>query len=200
MEDAPFSLDNYMSKGLQPGEEELPEDATEGSSQPKFVPHLPSMQTLQEMGFPEVRCVKALYSTGNADADAAMNWIFAHMDDADIDEPLKLEGESKGASVAIDPESVEMLSAMGFTTAQAKKALKETGGNMERAVEWLFSHPGDMGEVEEFGPGASAEPKEAAILGSTELPAKFQLDSIVCHKGGSIHSGYVDLTSFVCTK
>lgn len=193
MEDVLFSLDDYMSKGLQPGEEELPEDATEGSSQPKFVPNASSMQTLQEMGFPEVRCVKALYSTGNTDADTAMNWIFAHMDDADIDVPLKLEGESKIASVAIDPVSVEMLSAMGFTTAQAKKALKETGGNMERAVEWLFSHPGDMGEVEEGGAGIAAEAaKDAAVLGSIELPAKFQLDSIVCHKGGSIHSGYVN--------
>lgn len=190
VEDAPFLLDDYISKGLQPGEEVLPEDATEGHSLPNFVPNASSMQTLQEMGFPEVRCVKALYSTGNADADTAMNWIFAHMDDVDIDEPLKLEVESKDTSVAIDPESVEMLGAMGFTNAQAKKALKKTGGNMERAVEWLFSHPGDMGEIEESGAGAAAEEKEATIPGSTELPAKFQLNSIVCHKGGSIHSGH----------
>ncbi|RPB29583.1 ubiquitinyl hydrolase [Terfezia boudieri ATCC MYA-4762] len=191
VEDAPFSLDDYISKGVQPSEEELPEDAAEGSSQPKFVPNASSMQILQEMGFPEVRCVKALYNVGNADADTAMNWIFAHMDDADIDAPLKLEGESKGASVAIDPESLELLSAMGFTTAQAKKALKETGGNMERAVEWLFSHPSDMGKVEESGAGAAAKKTtEAVIPGITELPARFQLDSIVCHKGGSIHSGH----------
>ncbi|KAF8422678.1 hypothetical protein EV426DRAFT_535057 [Tirmania nivea] len=184
VEDTPFLLDDYMSKGLQPGEEELPKDTNDGKSQPKFIPNASPMQTLQEMGFPEARCVKALYNTGNADADTAMNWIFAHMDDADIDEPLKLEDESKGALVAIDTESVEMLSAMGFTAAQAKKALKETGGNMERAVEWLFSHPGDMGEVEEIGAGTTV------ILGNSELPAKFQLDSIVCHKGGSIHSGH----------
>lgn len=158
------------------------------------------MQTLQEMGFPEVRIIKALHSTGNTDADTAMNWIFAHMDDADIDEPLELQGETKGPLVAIDPESVEMLSAMGFTAAQAKKALKETGGNMERAVEWLFSHPSNMGEVEDSEvDAATEEAKEAAIPGSTNLPAKFQLDSIVCHKGGSIHAGYVDLIP-VCTQ
>ena len=34
------------------------------------------------MGFPKVRCQKALLATGNSgDAEAAMNWLFAHMDD-----------------------------------------------------------------------------------------------------------------------
>jgi len=178
-----------VSTGLQPGEEELPEDATEGKPQPKFVPNADSIQALREMGFPEVRCIKALYNTGNTDADTAMNWIFAHMDDADIDEPLKMEGEPGSSPIAIDPESAETLCAMGFTAAQAKEALKETEGNMERAVEWLFSHPGG---VEESGAGAPSGAKEATIPGSTELPARFQLNSIVCHKGGSIHSGYVD--------
>lgn len=35
---------------------------------------------------------------------------------------------------------------MGFTLNQAKKALKETSGSMERAVDWLFSHSDDQGE------------------------------------------------------
>ena len=33
------------------------------------------------MGFPTLRCHKALLATGNTDADTAMEWLFAHMDD-----------------------------------------------------------------------------------------------------------------------
>ena len=34
------------------------------------------------MGFPLVRCQKALLATGNSDVEAAMEWLFAHMEDA----------------------------------------------------------------------------------------------------------------------
>jgi len=33
------------------------------------------------MGFPEIRCKKALINTGNHGADVAMNWLFEHMED-----------------------------------------------------------------------------------------------------------------------
>lgn len=37
---------------------------------------------------------------------------------------------------------------MGFGSAQCERALKETQGNMERAVDWLFSH-GDEAVVQQ---------------------------------------------------
>jgi ubiquitin carboxyl-terminal hydrolase 5/13 len=39
------------------------------------------MAQLEGMGFPTVRCQKALLATGNADAETAMNWLFQHMED-----------------------------------------------------------------------------------------------------------------------
>jgi ubiquitin carboxyl-terminal hydrolase 5/13 len=33
------------------------------------------------MGFPQIRCQKALLATGNSDPEAAMEWLFAHMED-----------------------------------------------------------------------------------------------------------------------
>lgn len=39
------------------------------------------MAQLSAMGFPEVRCQKALLATGNSDPEAAMEWLFAHMED-----------------------------------------------------------------------------------------------------------------------
>lgn len=40
-----------------------------------------AMGQLQAMGFPEIRCKKALLATGNTDPEAAMEWLFAHMED-----------------------------------------------------------------------------------------------------------------------
>ncbi|TPX10328.1 uncharacterized protein E0L32_008733 [Thyridium curvatum] len=192
--DEPFLLDAYMSKGQQPDEEALPEDATSGGgSAPAFVPNAEALAQLEAMGFPQVRCEKALHATGNSDANAAMEWLFQHMEDPDIDAPLDLGSSSGGTGAAstADPEKIEMLGAMGFGAPQARKALKETGGDVERAVEWLFSHPDDQGDFDEGGEGAaSGEPKEKVLAGSGDLPARFQLQSITCHKGTSIHTGH----------
>jgi len=99
------------------------------------------------MGFPLNRCEKALHATGNSSADTAMEWLFAHMEDPDIDAPLIIE--SSGPAGAVDPEKLSSLvDNMGFSPAQARQALKETGGDIERAVEWLFSHPDAQGEEE----------------------------------------------------
>jgi ubiquitin carboxyl-terminal hydrolase 5/13 len=39
------------------------------------------MSQLEAMGFPTIRCQKALLATGNSDAEAAMGWLFEHMED-----------------------------------------------------------------------------------------------------------------------
>ncbi|CRK37004.1 hypothetical protein BN1708_007259 [Verticillium longisporum] len=186
--DEAFPLDAYLSPGLQPGEEQLPEDAE--SRAPSFEPNAEAVVQLEAMGFPRNRCEKALHATGNASADSAMEWLFAHMEDPDIDAPLDLGGAAAGGDTA-DPEKIDMLGAMGFGAPQAKKALRETAGDVERAVEWLFSHPDDQGAFDDEAAAPAAEsagPAEPA--GSAAVPANFQLQSIVCHKGTSIHAGH----------
>lgn len=183
--DEPFSLDAYLSPGHQDGEELLPEEADPAGS--TFAPNEEALAQLEAMGFPRVRCEKGLHATGNSDANAAMEWLFQHMEDPDIDVPLDLGNTAAGSSAGATPEQLEMLGAMGFGAPQAKKALKETGGDMERAVEWLFSHPDDPGLAE--GEEAEASAASSGPAGSASLPATFQLQSIVCHKGTSIHAG-----------
>jgi ubiquitin carboxyl-terminal hydrolase 5/13 len=190
VEDAPFAMDAYLSRGQQPDEELLPEEATPaGVNAPSFVPNAEAAAQLESMGFPRARIEKALHATGNSDASAAMEWLFAHMDDPDIDVPLDLGGNTASASTA-DPEKIAMLESMGLGGPRAVKALKETNGDVERAIEWLFSHPDDEGEPDEAdGDTNEAADKKPTVVGSSELPAKFQLQSIVCHKGTSIHTG-----------
>lgn len=201
--DEAYSLDHYLSSGIQPGEEPLPGDA---DKEPGFVADEVALAQLEAMGFPRRRCEKALYNTGNSDAEAAMNWLFAHMDDADIDEPLVIPGAAASASAAAggsgdrgsgpSQDQIDMITGMGFSAAQAKKALKETNGNVEAAMEWIFGHMDDVfdeeAEEDKVGiPEASvADKKGNEEPGSRDTPANFKLDSIVCHKGGSIHGGH----------
>jgi len=190
VDDEPFHLDAYRSPGQHPSEELLPEDPSD--SKPSFVANPEAVQMLEGMGFPRVRCERALHATGNSDGNAAMEWLFAHMEDPDIDQPLDLGAGRAGGTA--DPEKIEMLGAMGFGPPQARKALKETGGDVERAVEWLFNHPDDQGEFEDDRI-ATGEPVAKGIPGSSDVPALFQLQSIICHKGASIHAGYVSLVT-----
>ena len=191
--DDPIPFDSYKSSGLQPDEETLPEDAGVGSSggaSSAFVPNDMALAQLEAMGFPRVRCEKALKATGNSDAEAASLWLFEHMEDPDIDVP---EQPSGGGGSKADAESVEQLGNMGFSVPQAKQALRETGNSMEAAVEWLFSHPDAQGDIEGDSTDAPADSaqsgEEKPLAGSEALPANFQLQSIVCHKGASIHAG-----------
>lgn len=200
--DDPFDMDIYKSKGVQDGEELLPDDTDEVDS-PAFSPNTTTLNQLESMGFPRNRCLKALHATENSDADAAMTWLFAHMEDPDIDEPLKLDKQSSTTSPSnVSPEALEALGEMGISGPQARKALRETNGDVNRALDWVFSHPddsenfGDDGNDVDKRTSASTSKKkneeERNFAGNEDdSPAKFQLQSIVCHKGASIHAGYV---------
>ena len=184
----PFALDEYLSPGKQAHEEALA-DEDSANAVPAFVPNSEALAMLEAMGFPRVRCEKALHATGNRDSNSAMEWLFQHMEDPDIDEPLNLGGAASGGAYTADPDKLEMLESMGLGGPRAVKALKETGGDVERAIEWLFSHPDDQGEVEEAADAGEGASQGSVEAGNSTLPANFQLQSIVCHKGTSIHTG-----------
>lgn len=190
--DTVFDMSAYKSAGLQQNEEELPEDAAVGGTPAvasnSFVPNEAALNSLESMGFPRVRCEKALHATGNSDSEAAMNWLFAHMEDPDIDEPLNLGDSAAGG--ADDADKIAQLGDMGISAPQSRKALRECDGDVGRALDWVFSHPDDQGDFGEDTPATTEEVKQKEIAGSAELPAKFDLQSIVCHKGASIHAGH----------
>ncbi|KAF8905100.1 ubiquitin carboxyl-terminal hydrolase 14 [Gymnopilus junonius] len=181
--------ERHLGRGLQPGELELPNDAVAVPSLPQF--NEAAMAQLEGMGFPTIRCQKALLATGNNDAEAAMEWLFAHMEDPDIDAPIQISASAGGAGgPEPNPEQVAMLVDMGFTTAQAKKALRETGGNAERAVEWLFNHPDDIGEESAAPVASAALSGPAQVPGIKEVPTRYKLVGFISHKGPSVHSGH----------
>ena len=192
--DGIFDLSPYYSSGLQPGEEEFPEDAavsTGAGSIATFTPNAAALAQLESMGFGRNRCERALHATGNDDPEAAMNWLFGHMEDPDIDEPLNLGGGGEATSGLVEPAKIAQLGDMGIPAPQARKALRECAGDVNRAIDWVFSHPDDAGDVEGPGGGDSVGATgPSQLAGSVDLPAKFELQSIVCHKGASIHAGH----------
>jgi len=65
---------------------------------------------------------------------------------------------------------------------------------MERAVDWLFSHPSEeaMMETDTFDTNANAMPvtPDQKVSGHDGGPANYKLQSVVMHKGASVHAGH----------
>ncbi|KAF7322425.1 Ubiquitin carboxyl-terminal hydrolase [Mycena chlorophos] len=176
----------HLGTGLQQGESELPA-ASATAAVPQF--DAGAMAQLEAMGFSTLRSQKALLATGNSNAEDAMNWLFEHMEDPDIDAPLQLGGG--GSAPEPSPEQISMLTDMGFNAMQAKKALRETNGSTERALDWLFNHPDDLGLDDAPAASASApEPAAAAVPGTKSVPVQYRLKAFISHKGPSVHSGH----------
>ncbi|PWN48819.1 ubiquitinyl hydrolase [Violaceomyces palustris] len=216
-----FELDRYVGRGKQQDEVELPADKDDSINQREGGGGTPSfdegvMSQLTSMGFPEVRCQRALLETGNGkDAEVAMNWLFAHMEDEDIDDPIDFDkylpksggaGEGGRGQQGLGGDNggvdTSMLEEMGFSRGKALKALRLNGQNSEMAIAWLFDNPDDEGDDENGGGEevvqetvvGQSEGQEAggakAFGGSDLLPARYEIRSFISHKGPSVHSGH----------
>jgi ubiquitin carboxyl-terminal hydrolase 5/13 len=49
------------------------------------------------MGFSENGSRRAALAVGNSSAEAATDWVFAHLEDADFNDPLPVQGAGAGA-------------------------------------------------------------------------------------------------------
>jgi ubiquitin carboxyl-terminal hydrolase 5/13 len=213
--------------GLQPGETELPEmaDTTAAAvpENPTDAPAVPAelesafepdpdiVAQLVGMGFSENGSRRAAGATRNAGAEPAMEWVFAHMEDPDFNDPYvpatgaALTGNSGAMpSPGADASAVAMLAAMGFAEKHAAAALERSGGDVERAADWLFSNADDLesavAEAEaQSGRGAGGGAADAStISGGASLdaspcvdgPATYELFGVVSHMGGNTACGH----------
>lgn len=181
--DVPDTIDisHMRSKGLQPWEELLPDSAAEDDG---INANEDIVNQLASMGFQYLHCQKASINTLNAGVEEAMNWLLNHMNDPDIDEPITKA--QKGAPYVVDQSKVETLISFGFEEEVAHKALQESGGDIEKATEWIFNPPSGMSNMDTT-PSSSGNVVDAAL---PDGQGRYRLFGLVSHIGTSTHCGH----------
>ena len=82
-----------------------------------------------------------------------------------------------------------MIVSMGLTEKQAARGLKHCDNDVERAMDWIFSHMDDPdSEAEEDVPMAVAE--NQVFENKNPDHGKYLLQSFVTHLGAGVHSGH----------
>ncbi|CAH2048779.1 unnamed protein product, partial [Iphiclides podalirius] len=183
--DMPWEVDLgcLRSRGLQCNEILLPEADPEV---PPPVYNETLLTQLLDMGFPVEACKRALYFTNNSGMEAASNWLMEHMTDWDFANKFEPPGTrpTGGAAAPVDEASVQSVVGMGFSRPQAERALRETGGDVGRALDWIFSRA-DQLDAEEAPPR-----REDRMLGCRDGPEKYKLVAFISHMGTSTMVGH----------
>ncbi|KAG8364997.1 hypothetical protein BUALT_Bualt18G0057100 [Buddleja alternifolia] len=182
--DVPETIDisNMRSKGLQPGEELLP-DCGAAADNDGINANEDIVNQLVSMGFHYLHCQKAAISTSNTGVEEAMNWLLNHMNDSDIDAPITKEQKS---APFVDPSKVDTLISFGFEEEIARKALQASGGDIEKATEWIFNPPSGVSNMD-------ATPSSSDAVVDDALPdgqGRYRLIGLVSHIGTSTHCGH----------
>lgn len=151
---------------------------------------------LQQMGLPEQHAKHALYNAGGTDADAAITWYFSNQDNPALNQPLKVKkaaaGGGGGGGGGVPQELVDQLTMMGLPEKKCRQALKACDNNIERALDWAFSHMDEPDEDEGAGPDGDSvmEGEDPNKQYECEKPGMFELQSFVTHLGASVHAGH----------
>ncbi|XP_056636547.1 ubiquitin carboxyl-terminal hydrolase 5 isoform X1 [Diorhabda sublineata] len=170
-----LDITSLRGDGPQPTEELLPELDVN--------PPVPPMDEgvisqLVDMGFPPEACKRAIFHSGNSGLEAATAWIMEHIADADFTDPFVPPGLESNKFVA-NPDALATITCMGFTPNQATKALKATDNNVERAMDWIFSHQDELDDVKSPEP-----PKFRDGVG------RYKLIGFISHMGPSTMVGH----------
>jgi ubiquitin carboxyl-terminal hydrolase 5/13 len=170
-----LDISTLRGNGPQAGEELLPE--------PKIQPPAPVMDEavlsqLADMGFPPEACKRAVFFTHNSGLEAATAWIMEHITDSDFSDPFVPPGTESSQFIP-NSEALATIISMGFTQGQAVKALKATDNNVERAMDWIFSHQDELDNV------TSPAPPEFR-----DGDGKYKLVAFISHMGTSTMVGH----------
>lgn len=181
-----LDLSQYKSNGFNPETETL---LTDDEEDDVFTPNATCVSRLSDMGFGSNAIIRALFTTGKLETEPAMNWLFQHIDDPDLNEPFTPpKSDSKNSEKEVDPEAIKNMAAMGLDLKLCKKALILNNGDVNRSVEWVFNNMDDDGELPKQ-PTESKDEAAASSYGHLD-PAQYELTGVVCHKGNSVHSGH----------
>ncbi|GLT83412.1 hypothetical protein SLE2022_017030 [Rubroshorea leprosula] len=184
-----IDISHMCSKGLQPGEGLLPEGVPEGEVEPShLVADENIVSQLVSMGFNHHHCQKAVVNTLNAGVEEAINWLLSHKDDPDIDAPISTE--ALGSEAPIDQSKVDTLIAFGFHEELARKALKASVGDIEKATDWIFNNPNASTSPDMDTTTSDNTTPTAVDMGLPDGGEKYLLFGIVGHIGPATQCGH----------
>lgn len=175
-----LDINCLRGKGMQHDEIALPEEERE-----EVAVNQEGLITLMEMGFPRDRCKQALLANNNMVETAAM-WLFEN----------GASDPTPPAADDIPEDSIAMVISMGFTRDQATNALRQTSNSVERAIDWIFSHPDDMGTPapsssnENVQTNGDDQPSSTPTPPTTDGPGNYELFAFISHMGSSTLCGH----------
>ncbi|XP_043689178.1 ubiquitin carboxyl-terminal hydrolase 14 [Telopea speciosissima] len=185
-----IDISHMRSNGLRPGEELLPQTVAESgveASKPSANEDIVSQ--LADMGFNYLHCQKAAINTSNTGVEEAMNWLLSHMNDSDIDDPISQEAQTAEVLLSfVDQSKVDTLVSFGFEEEVARKALKASGGDIEKATDWIFNQPQVSASADMDTTSSSAQ--SATDEGLPDGGGRYKLIGLVSHIGTSTQCGH----------
>ncbi|KII70965.1 Ubiquitin carboxyl-terminal hydrolase 5 [Thelohanellus kitauei] len=128
---------------------------------------------LSKMGFDSNHILSAIFATKSAGLNQAIEWI--------ISNPVNAQN-----SEVVSPESIELITAMGFQQDQAEKALKIKSGNTEQAIEYLLTNIHSL--ESDYLKIARAVPEDTCCINPAD--AVYELCGFISHMGNSPTIGH----------
>lgn len=106
-----------------------------------------------------------------------------------ITESPSTQSSSQSAATEVDEVSLAMIMSMGIEANVATWALQNTGGDVERAIDFVFSHPDGPPTV--IPATTAATPKAPSIpTAATDGVASYQLVAMISHMGANAMTGH----------
>jgi len=176
---AELDLEVFRAKGLQEGEKELPKDR-----KATFTPKEELVSAVMAMGFSRNAGIRAAKATSNGSQEQCVNWVCAHLEDADLNDPLP---DPNAEEAAGPPDALVNNFAMisGASPAHAKFALSENNNNLELAMNWYFNNTGNIDALI-----IAKSEKDALKPGLTNGKGLYRLKAIISHLGSHQSSGH----------
>uniref|UniRef100_A0A1I7S1W2 Ubiquitin carboxyl-terminal hydrolase 14 n=1 Tax=Bursaphelenchus xylophilus TaxID=6326 RepID=A0A1I7S1W2_BURXY len=217
-----LDLTPYRFEGQKPDEELLP-DSIKVPVIDTTAPAVDSqvnenyVREVMNLGFTRNACERAVFETKNSGPDSAAEWLFAHAEDPNINDPhpelikARLRHSTAPAPSHVSEEKAQALSGMiGATLFQSKYALEKTNGDMNAAAEWYFMNMDDIPpepENSEINVAAETPQNQEAAEPAAETsnpppppqepfrapkdgPGHYQLRAFITHIGVSPQSGH----------
>jgi ubiquitin carboxyl-terminal hydrolase 5/13 len=197
-----IDLNNLRSLGPQDGEDVVTGDENGESTNASVAQQIQldegALGQLMDMGFSMNGCKRALLAVGGSNVETAMNWIFEHNSEANFNDPPEEESTSDSKDDPDTPQVDEsvvdsLVASLGcFTVDQTRFALQKSGGQADRAADWLFSHMDDLdGAIStEKNKEDSSTSKALSTIDVEDGDGRYSLVGMVSHIGKNTSSGH----------